>query len=233
MMGSSLRAQALVDARSLALGGSPGAVRDTRGFAANPAGLVQMRDWDMSVSTYAEPLNSKSGFVFQACARNGYPISKLVADGKRSLPSFCSKSVFLSPPTEIEYRNRSVWHRAQILECAFGENRHTKPPNRGRCSIGSSCGIPFVSNGYAETYTRIAWLAMPAAVAAIDQWSLTITGRNMLRMFSVTRPCSVYRPGVTLGKAGCDTVRRAFTCWHRAARPEWAHWAPNGRRVSG
>jgi hypothetical protein len=56
-------AQSLFSARSLALGAYGAFVNDSRSFESNPAGLVTMRDWEFSTSTYSA--TSSGGFVFQ------------------------------------------------------------------------------------------------------------------------------------------------------------------------
>ncbi|MCC6396098.1 MAG: hypothetical protein IT282_03695 [Bacteroidetes bacterium] len=199
MMGSSLKAQALVDARSLGLGGSLGAVRDTRDFAANPAGLVHMRDWDMSVSTYAEPSNSKSGFVFQGLAL-GKRLSEQQAAALRYTPG--SSVSFVIPPVlllgesnlpesadrEIEYQEPFAFGIAHKFADEFSAGigiryrRERVADTRYQIIVRDTISYPTATQ---ETFTRNAWLADAALQwQPSDQWSLTIAGRNVLRMFS-------------------------------------------------
>lgn len=63
MMLSSTSAQSLFSARSLALGAYGASVNDSRSFESNPAGIVTMRDWEFSTTTYNAL--SAGGFVFQ------------------------------------------------------------------------------------------------------------------------------------------------------------------------
>jgi hypothetical protein len=56
-------AQSLFSPRAMALGNNGAAVRDTRGFENNPAGLTGLRDWEFMMSTYTATGNS-AGFVF-------------------------------------------------------------------------------------------------------------------------------------------------------------------------
>jgi hypothetical protein len=56
--------QSLMDARALGLAAYFPVVQDTREFPINPAGIVQIRDWDMSMSTYLTPSAKPLGFVF-------------------------------------------------------------------------------------------------------------------------------------------------------------------------
>lgn len=63
MMISSTYGQSLLNARAIALGAYGASVKDSRGFDSNPAGLVGIRDWEFTISTYSA--KSNSGFVFQ------------------------------------------------------------------------------------------------------------------------------------------------------------------------
>ena len=64
-------AQAVFSPRASALGAYSPLVRDVRGFTANPAGLVGMKDWDIYTSTYKLTSLSGEGFVF-----SGFGIGK-------------------------------------------------------------------------------------------------------------------------------------------------------------
>lgn len=61
---SSSYGQSLLSARSLALGAYGASVVDTRSFESNPAGIVGIRDWEFSSSTYTLTRGG-DGFVFQ------------------------------------------------------------------------------------------------------------------------------------------------------------------------
>jgi hypothetical protein len=56
--------QPFLSSRAIALGAYDAAVKDVRGFLANPAGLVQMKDWDIHTTTYIATAQSGAGFVF-------------------------------------------------------------------------------------------------------------------------------------------------------------------------
>ncbi len=56
-------AQSLLSARAMSLGAYGALVKDSRSFESNPAGIVNMRDWEFASSTYSGTQNS--GFVFQ------------------------------------------------------------------------------------------------------------------------------------------------------------------------
>lgn len=68
---STASAQAIFSPRASALGAYSALVRDARGFTANPAGLVGMKDWDIYTSTYTATAVPGGGFVF-----SGFGIGK-------------------------------------------------------------------------------------------------------------------------------------------------------------
>jgi hypothetical protein len=55
--------QSLLSARGAALGAYGASVSDARSFESNPAGIVHMRDWEFTTSTYTG--TASAGFVFQ------------------------------------------------------------------------------------------------------------------------------------------------------------------------
>jgi len=71
MTGSTACAQAIFSPRASALGAYSALVRDARGFTANPAGIVGIRDWDIYTATYRGTSTSGEGFVF-----SGFGIGK-------------------------------------------------------------------------------------------------------------------------------------------------------------
>ncbi|MBX2990412.1 MAG: transglutaminase domain-containing protein [Bacteroidetes bacterium] len=81
--------QSLFGARATALGAYAPFVTDTRGFVSNPAGLVGLRDWEFTTSTYIA--RSDNGFVFHGLAL-----------GKRFLDDFAI-GVQYSPGSLLEF----------------------------------------------------------------------------------------------------------------------------------
>ncbi len=96
-------AQSLFSPRSVALGGNGASVRDTRGFESNPAGLVEMRDWEFTTATYSAA-NKDAGFVFQ-----GITLGKKFLENEAfalkfspgSLLEFVTQSQFISGGTKF------------------------------------------------------------------------------------------------------------------------------------
>ena len=50
-LSTSMHGQAIFSPRSVATGSLGAGVIDVRGFTANPAGLIGMREWDLGVAT--------------------------------------------------------------------------------------------------------------------------------------------------------------------------------------
>ena len=69
------RSQPLLSPRAVALGAYDTEVKDIRGFAANPAGLIFMKGWDFHTTTYLTTPQSGSGFVF-----NGFGFGRSISD---------------------------------------------------------------------------------------------------------------------------------------------------------
>jgi len=65
--------QPLVSSRAIGLGAYGAMVKDVRGFVANPAGLVLMKEWDFHATTYRTVSQGGSRFVF-----NGFNMGKKI-----------------------------------------------------------------------------------------------------------------------------------------------------------
>jgi transglutaminase-like putative cysteine protease len=83
--------QSLFSPRAIGIGAYGPFVNDTRSFTDNPAGLVNMRDWDLTVSTYLVNVSSNRGFVFQGLSL-----------GKRFLEHY-ALALQYSPGTSMEF----------------------------------------------------------------------------------------------------------------------------------
>ena len=64
MLGSATYGQSLIFPRAIGIGAYGSSVKDSRAFTANPAGLVNIRDWDFSTATYTGVSTTDRGFVF-------------------------------------------------------------------------------------------------------------------------------------------------------------------------
>ena len=121
MTGSTACAQAIFSPRASALGAYGALVRDARGFTANPAGIVGIKDWDIYTATYSATSTSGEGFVFSgfgigkrffgnnALALQYSPVTSAFATlspGTRTtLPRIC----FPSAPLILELSSMAPW----------------------------------------------------------------------------------------------------------------------------
>jgi hypothetical protein len=91
MMNTGTYAQSLLNPRATSVGAYGPLVKDTRGFTDNAAGLVAMRDWDFSISTYLPTADVSQGFAFQG-----------VTLGKRFLEDY-ALGLQYSPGSVLEF----------------------------------------------------------------------------------------------------------------------------------
>jgi hypothetical protein len=83
--------QSLLSPRAVGMGAYAAVIDDIRGFAANPAGLTGIRDWDFSLVTYTPTSGSHRGFVFHG-----------LVFGKRFLDDH-AVALQYSPGTALEF----------------------------------------------------------------------------------------------------------------------------------
>ena len=199
MMSTMLHAQSLTDARSLGLGAPLAAIRDTRDFSANPAGLVHIRDWDLSVTTYTEPSYSQSGFVFQ-----GISLGKRLFDGAAAAFRYAPGAHlrFVIPPVlllgdsnlpesadrEIEYREPFTVGFGVALSkrvsAGIGiRNRQERVTDtRYQLIVRDTIAYPVASQ---ETFNQSVWLAdLGVQWEPSARWGLAMVGRNLVRISS-------------------------------------------------
>ena len=197
LMSTMLHAQSLTDARSLGLGASLAAIRDTRDFAANPAGLIHIRDWDLSLTTYTEPSYNQSGFVFQ-----GISLGKRLFDGAAAAFRYTpgTNLTFVVPPVlllgdsnlpesadrEFEYREPFTAGVAVALSerIAAGigiRNRQERVTDtRYQLIVRDTIAYPVASQ---ETYNQSVWLAdLGVQWEPSARWGLALVGRNLIRI---------------------------------------------------
>lgn len=91
MAAAPIHAQSLLAPRVMSAGAPGAAVRDTRGFDVNPAGLTGMRDWDLTLSGFTAAPGDGGGAVFHA-----------IALGKKFLDRH-ALAVQYTPGTKLEF----------------------------------------------------------------------------------------------------------------------------------
>ena len=96
MMETPTYGQSLFSPRAIGLGAYGPLVNDTRSFTDNVSGIVNMKDWDLTIATYLNNIHSNQGFTFEGLSL-----------GKRFLERFAvalqyspgTSMAFVIPPT--------------------------------------------------------------------------------------------------------------------------------------
>ncbi len=195
-LGGQSWAQSLSEARSLALGLQPAAVRDTREFITNPAGLVALRDWELSLGAYSDPSTVKNGFVFHGLAV-GKRFLEHEAAAFRYTPgaeiSFTIPPVLIiggsntpgSADREITYREPYAFAYAHRFSSEFSAGvgarvrQEEVVDTRYQLVIKDTISYAAVSK---ESYRATTWSAdlglqwRPSGI-----WSVALVARNLLR----------------------------------------------------
>jgi hypothetical protein len=205
-----LSAQSLITARQIGLAAYGAAVRDSRGFSVNPAGLVRIRDWDFAATTYASPSLGQDGFVF-----HGLTFGKRFLENEAAAFQYSPGTTmkFVVPPTinidppnnptsndrEIQYSEPfsiGAAHRF-VKEFSVGLGarfrRETLTQTTYEIIVGDTATFPSVS----VTETRATSWNVDASVlwSPSDVFSLGLIGRNLLTLGDVDAPgdLSAYR----------------------------------------
>jgi hypothetical protein len=233
MVPTAASAQTLVDARALGLGAYAPVVSDTREFSSNPAGLVRMRDWDMSVSTYLNPGTTPSGFVFHGLTL-GKRFYGTEAVALRYTPG--SSIRFVIPPVLI--LGEAFTPESNDREIAYNEQFAFAYAHRFTSSLSAGIGVRVRQEEVTDTRYQIIvrdTISFPAATRATftsDAWlidasvmwtpgpSLTVSagGRNLLNWKSGASgaPISDYalptKPSADFGIAYEPTPRFVAVC---------------------
>ena len=216
-------AQSVISARQIGLAAYGAAVRDSRDFAVNPAGLVRTRDWDFTATTYASPSMGQGGFVF-----HGLTFGKrfLRAEAAAFQYSPATSMKFVIPPTinidppnnpttsdrEIDYSepfSLGLAHRfREELSVGLGARfrRETLTETTYEIIIGDTATYPSVST----SETRATGWNLDAAVLwrPSDMVSVGLVGRNLLSFGddAGSSELSNYRlPSSVIGEVSLET----------------------------
>jgi hypothetical protein len=195
--------QSLFSPRAIAIGAYGPLVNDTRSFTDNPAGIVEMRDWDLSVATYLPTGQKSSGFVFQ-----GISLGKKLFDDAAVALQYSQGSAleFVIPATFVRLDSApvSVDKRIQYDE-PFAAAVAYKPAE------GFSVGISgrLLKQKITDTQYQLVvdstgggFKVLPDKISEIDvtnfdiglRWKptdiigLSVVGRNIVRLESGTFP---------------------------------------------
>ncbi len=197
VIGTMTYSQSLVDARALTLGAYAPAVRDTREFPANPAGLVQIRDWDFSVTTYTGTGPEIFGFVFHALSfgkrlyeegalalryapgtEMTFVVPTTLFIGEENIPGSVDREIRYTEPFALGFGHRIL----PSLSAGFGVRfrREEVADTRYTLVIKDTISYPSASP---VTYASAAWLAdLGVQWNAADRLNVTALARNLLSL---------------------------------------------------
>jgi hypothetical protein len=192
-----LSAQSLITARQIGLAAYGAAVRDSRGFSVNPAGLVRTRDWDFAATTYGTPTLGEAGFVF-----HGLTFGKRFLENEAAAFQYSpgTSMKFVVPPTinidppnnptsndrEIQYTEPfsiGAAHRfCEEISVGLGARfrRETLRETTYEIIVGDTAAFPSVS---VEESRATSWNVDASVLwSPSDAFSLGLIGRNLLTL---------------------------------------------------
>jgi hypothetical protein len=199
--------QSLIDPRVVGLGAYTPAVKDSRGFAWNPAGLVSMRDWDVSMSTYTGLTPEDGGFVF-----HGLTLGKRFLDNEAVAFEYSpgTRLRLVVPPTlsisgknepasndrEIEYAESGsvgIAHRVSPeLSVGIGGRYRSQRITDTRITLVQQDTSVFFPLSSVQQFDARSWLLdLGLLWTPSRKFSLGATGRNILRLFETAFPDSL------------------------------------------
>ena len=215
-----LHGQSLISARAVGLGAGIATVKDTREFPANPAGMVNIRDWEFTTTTYSLLSATNGGFVF-----HGLTFGKRLFETEAIALQYAPGSSlrFVAPPAltigtpgqpisndrEIEYSEPFSLGYAHRFSAAFsaglgGRFRREKiADTQYRIEVRDTITVPVVSTKTSEAtswYLDLGLLWTPS-----ERFSLGFMGRNVLRFTQADLPAEFqefrlpYKPIAALG----------------------------------
>ena len=206
MSAASATSQSLIDPRMIGVGPTPAGVRDSRGFGWNPAGLVMMRDWDFSTTTYTTVGAGDPGFVFHGLTfgkrfLESEAIGVEFAPGTRLrlvVPQTLTLSGALpvSNDREIEYQEPGSFGYAHRFSPSFSlgvAGRYRREEIRDtRISLVQRDSLPFYPVSITRAYESNSWFVDAGLLwAASDRWTVGLSGRNLLRFTDAGFPDSL------------------------------------------
>lgn len=207
MLATTMYGQSLMDPRCIGVGAPTAAIRDSRGFSWNPASLVQIRDWDFSVTTYTETGSGHAGFVF-----HGMTLGKRFLESEAIALEYAPGTLLrlVMPPTlvvsgasapvsndrEIEYDEPGALGYAHRFSKSFavgiaGRYRRERITDT-RLSFEQRDSIPFLPVSVTRSTESRTWTGDAAlSWTPGEDLSLGISGRNLVRFFSTSLPDSL------------------------------------------
>ena len=215
-----IHGQSLINARAVGLGAGIASVKDSRGFPANPAGMVNIKDWDFTTTTYALMSGTNGGFVFhgltfgkrlfetEAIALQYAPGSSLRFVAPLTL-TIGTPGQSISNDREIEYGepfSLGYAHRfsATFSACLGGRFRRERiADTEYEIQVRDTITVPVVSSKTSEAtswYLDLGLLWTPS-----ERFALGVIVRNVLQLKLADLPAELqefrlpYKPIAALG----------------------------------
>ncbi len=221
MLAGIVHGQSLMDPRAIGMGAPSAAAKDSRGFAWNPASLVQIRDWDLSVATYTGLARGDGGFVFhgitlgkrfletEALAVEYAPGTQLhlvmpptliVSGG--TTPVSSDREIVYEEPGSVGYAHR--FSRAFSVGLA-GRYRRERITDT-HITFVQRDSIPLLPVSITQSLESKSWFADLALLWTPEEdLSVVLSGRNLLRVSGTPLPDSLAwyaLPSAVVGAVG-------------------------------
>jgi hypothetical protein len=200
-------AQSLNDPRMIGFGPTASGVRDSRGFAWNPAGLVLMRDWEFGTSTYSAVGEGEFGFVF-----HGITLGKRFLDDEAFALEYSpgTRLRLVAPPTltisgsnlpatndrEVEYREPGTVgfaHRfSSVFSAGVGGRYRAEEIRDTRISLVQRDSVLLYPVSSTSSVQSRTWF-LDAGVLWFpsERWTIGLTGRNLIGITDALLPDSL------------------------------------------
>ncbi len=197
LLAATVQGQSLMDPRAIGIGAQTAAAKDSRGFAWNPASLVQIRDWDFSVATYTGLGPGNGGFVFhgmtlgkrflgsEALAVEYAPGTQLhlvmpptlIVSGNAN-PVSSDREIAYEEPASVGYAHRFSDALAAGIAARYRRERITDT----RITFLQRDSIPLFPVSTTQVLGSNSWFADLALLWMPDRdLSVGLSGRNLLR----------------------------------------------------
>jgi hypothetical protein len=196
-----------MDPRAIGIGAFTAAGKDSRGFAWNPASLVQIRDWDFSVTTYTGVAAENAGFAFhgltlgkrflgsEAVAVEYAPGTQLhlvvpptltVSGG--NTPVSNDREIKYDEPGSVGYAHRFSKSLALGIAGRYRRERVTDT----RITLVQRDSIPLFPVSITQSLESSTWFADVALLwMPREDLSVGVSGRNLLRFAGASLPDSL------------------------------------------
>lgn len=209
--------QSLLAPPALGMGSRIASVGDTRGFDANPAGIIRMRDWDLTVSSYVAPGGQTGGMVFQSIA-----LGKLFLDRHalafqyspgRTMEFIIPTTVFLGGSTPVSNDEQLEYNERFCFSYAFSMSQVLSVGATARWRTARATDTQFELREVdttslivpdQRTYETSTWLGDAGLLwEPVERLNVGLVGRNLISVETGSLPAGL--AGYALpGKAAAE-----------------------------